>query len=49
MLTTPALTLLFLCIVVSLGTAFVWVFWEHEQMMSKQTMSRADRNRDRFG
>ena len=31
MLTAPALTLVFLGVVVGLGTAFVWLFWEIEQ------------------
>ena len=31
MLTAPALTFLFLGVVVGLGTAFVWLFWEMEQ------------------
>ena len=31
MLTAPALTLLFLGVVVSLGAAFMWMFWEFEQ------------------
>jgi predicted negative regulator of RcsB-dependent stress response len=44
MLTTPTLTLLFLGVVVGLGTAFVWMLWETEQMMS-----RSQRNRDRVG
>ena len=35
MLTAPALTLLFLVIVICLGAAFVWMFWEIEQRMSK--------------
>ena len=43
MLTAPALTLLFLGVVVGLGTAFVWVLWEIEQT------SKAHRNSDRFG
>jgi hypothetical protein len=30
MLTAPALTLMFLIVVVGLGTAFVWMFWEIE-------------------
>jgi hypothetical protein len=37
MLTVPGLTLLFLGVVVSLGTAFVWMLWEIEQM-SKRAM-----------
>ena len=35
MLTAPALTLLFLVTVICLGAAFVWMFWEIEQKMSK--------------
>lgn len=35
MLTTPALTLLFLVIVICLGAAFVWMFWEIEQKNSR--------------
>ena len=47
MLTTPALTFVFLGIVVSLGTAFVWVLWEFERT-SKHVLSKAHRPRDRF-
>jgi predicted negative regulator of RcsB-dependent stress response len=43
MLTAPALTLLFLDVVVGLGIAFVWMLWEIEQM------SKQRRNSDRFG
>ena len=43
MLTAPGLTLLFLGVVVGLGTAFVWMLWEIEQM------SKQRRNLDRFG
>ena len=35
MLTAPALTFLFLGVVVGLGTAVVWLFWEMEQPVSK--------------
>jgi hypothetical protein len=42
-LTAPGLTLLFLGVVVGLGTAFVWMLWEIEQM------SKPRRNSDRFG
>ena len=35
MLTAPALTLLFLVIVICLGAALVWMFWEIEQKTSK--------------
>ena len=44
MLTAPALTLVFLGVVVSLGTAVVWMFWEIEQ-----TVSKPHRNSDHFG
>jgi predicted negative regulator of RcsB-dependent stress response len=43
MLTAPALTLLFLGVVVGLGIAFVWMLWEIEQL------SKPRRNSDRFG
>ena len=43
MLTAPGLTLLFLGVVVGLGTAFVWMLWEMEQNAKPQ------RNSDRFG
>jgi predicted negative regulator of RcsB-dependent stress response len=48
MLTTPDLTLLFLGVVVGLGTAFVWMLWEMEQM-SKQQLSKPRRNGNRLG
>jgi hypothetical protein len=35
MLTIPALSLLLMCTVVGLGAAFIWMFWEIEQRMSK--------------
>ena len=47
MLTAPALTLVFLGVVVGLGTAFVWVFWEIEHTMSK-TIVKPHRNGDRL-
>jgi len=43
MLTVPGLTLLFLGVVVGLGTALVWMLWEIEQM------SKPHRNNDRLG
>jgi predicted negative regulator of RcsB-dependent stress response len=43
MLTAPALTLLFLGVVVGLGIAFVWMLWEIEQR------SKPRRHSDRFG
>ena len=42
MLTAPAFTLLFLGVVVGLGAAFVWMFWEFEQIKLR-------RHRGRFG
>ena len=48
MLTAPALTLVFLGVVFSLGTAVVWIFWEFEQTMAKP-IAKPNRNRDRFG
>jgi hypothetical protein len=44
MLTAPALTLVFLGVVVSLGIAVVWMFWEIEQAAAKP-----HRNSDRIG
>ncbi len=41
MLTAPAFTLMFLAVVVGLGAAFVWMFWEFEQIKL--------RRRARFG
>jgi hypothetical protein len=35
MLTAPELTLVFLGVVASLGTALVWIFWEMERATSK--------------
>jgi hypothetical protein len=35
MLTTPALTLMLLGVVVSLATAFVWMLWEIERSAAK--------------
>jgi hypothetical protein len=48
MLTAPALTLVFLGVVVSLGTAVVWMLWEFEQSMAKP-IAKPNRNSDRFG
>lgn len=42
MLSAPALTLLFLIVVIGLGAAFVWMFWEMEQKMSR-SYRRGDR------
>jgi predicted negative regulator of RcsB-dependent stress response len=43
MLTAPALTLVFLGVVVGLGAAFVWAFWEIEQVSKPQR--HGDRSR----
>jgi predicted negative regulator of RcsB-dependent stress response len=43
MLTAPALTLLFMGVVVGLGIAFVWMLWAIEQT------SKPRRNSDRLG
>jgi len=43
MLTAPALTLLFLCVVVGLAMAFVWMFWEIEQARPTRNWIAADR------
>ena len=43
MLTAPALTLIFMGVVASLGTAFVWMFWEMEQVTSKPRRNGGDR------
>ena len=48
MLTVPALTLLFICVVVGLGAAFIWMFWELEQRMAKlHRISKPHRKSDR--
>jgi hypothetical protein len=50
MLTAPALTLMFLIVVIALGAAFVWMFWEIEQTISRlRRMSRPHRKGDRLG
>ena len=50
MTTAPQLTLMFLIVVVGLGTAFVWMFWEIERTMSRlRRMSRLHRKGDRLG
>ena len=50
MFTAPALTLMFLIVVICLGAAFVWMFWEIEQTMSRlRRMSKLHRKGDRAG
>ncbi|MGY2905542.1 hypothetical protein [Bradyrhizobium sp. URHC0002] len=50
MLTQPELTLMFLIVVIGLGSAFVWMFWEIEQMVSRQRrMSRQHRKGNHIG
>jgi hypothetical protein len=46
MLTAPALTVVFLGVVVSLGTAVVWMLWEFEQTAAK--MAKPNRNSDHW-
>lgn len=41
MLTVPALTLILLAVIIGLGAAFVWLFWEIQQV--------SERRGDRFG
>ncbi len=40
MLTVPGLTLLFLAVVVGLGTALVWMLWEIEHAKSRRKGGR---------
>ena len=40
MLTVPALTFVFLCVVAGLGAAFVWMFWEIEQASQRRRESQ---------
>jgi hypothetical protein len=50
MLTAPELTLMFLMVVIGLGSAFVWMFWEIERTMSRlRRMSRPHRRGDHIG
>lgn len=49
MLTAPALTLMFLLVVASLGTAFVWMFWEVEKARSRHRVPVSRRKGDRLG
>jgi hypothetical protein len=43
MFTAPELTLVFLGVVASLGTALVWMFWEMERATSKPRRNRRRR------
>ena len=49
MLTAPELTLMFLIVVIGLGSAFVWMFWEIEQMSRLRRMSGPQRKGDHIG
>jgi hypothetical protein len=49
MLTAPTLTLVFMGVVVSLGTILVWMFWEIEQMSRLRRTSRPRRKGDGIG
>ncbi len=40
MLTAPAMTLLLMGVVFSLGAAFMWMFWEIEQMKERRNRGR---------
>lgn len=40
MLSAPALTVVFLCVVVGLGAALVWMFWEFEQASQRRRESQ---------
>ena len=42
MLTAPALTFVFLCVVGGLGAAFVWMFWEIEQVSRQRNGNRSN-------
>jgi hypothetical protein len=46
MLTAPALTLVFLGVVVGLGTAVVWMFWEIER--AAKPIAKPNRNTDHW-
>jgi hypothetical protein len=46
-LTTPELTVLFLGVVVSLGTALVWMMWELEQRAKQPLKARRNGSRRR--
>jgi hypothetical protein len=47
-MTIPALTLLFICIVSSLATAFVWMLWELEPTITKLQRDHVHVFRDRL-
>ena len=40
---------MFLLVVIGLGAAFVWMFWEIEQTTRLRRMSRPHRKGDRLG
>ncbi len=40
MLTAPAMTLLLLGVIIGLGAAFIWMFWEFEQMKQRRIRDR---------
>jgi hypothetical protein len=49
MLTTPALTFVFMGIVFSLGTALVWMLWEIEPVITRMQRGIDRVSRDPFG
>ena len=49
MLTAPALTFVFICIVFSLGIALVWMLWEIEPVITRMQRGIGRVSRDPFG
>jgi len=49
MLTTPALTLVLLGVIVGLGTALVWMLWEIEPKIARLQRQIDHVSRDHFG
>jgi hypothetical protein len=48
MLTTPALTLILLGVIVGLGTALVWMLWEIEPKIARLQRQSDHVSRDHF-
>ena len=48
MLTTPALTLVLLGVIVGLGTALVWMLWEIEPKVTRLQRQSDHASRDHF-
>jgi hypothetical protein len=49
MLTAPALTFVFICIVFSLGIALVWMLWEIEPVIARMQRAIDRVSRGLFG